>query len=123
MEKTILIVDDSAMIRRIVSQILHEYGHRTVVAENGEQGYDQAVATQPDLIIMDIEMPVEGGITATRRLKADARTAHIPVMFFTALGGEENIQQATGAGGIGFLNKPICKEELGKAISDILKGV
>lgn len=120
MEKTILIVDDSAMIRRIVSQILREYGHRTILAENGAQGYDQAVANLPDLIIMDIEMPVEDGIAATRRLKADARTAHIPVIFFTSLGGEENIQQAREAGGGGFLNKPICREELGKSISDLL---
>jgi CheY-like chemotaxis protein len=122
MEKTILIVDDSAMIRRIVSQILQEYGHRTLLAENGQKGYEQAVANQPDLIIMDIEMPVMDGITATEQLKTDTRTARIPVIFFTALGSEENIQQANNAGGIGFLNKPICKEELGKAISDILGG-
>jgi CheY-like chemotaxis protein len=122
MEKNILIVDDSAMIRRIVSQILQECGHRTVVAENGRKGYEQAVAVQPDLIIMDIEMPVMDGIAATERLKADTRTARIPVIFFTALGSEENIQQAKDVGGIGFLNKPICKEELGKAISDILGG-
>ncbi|MEW6594211.1 MAG: response regulator [Thermodesulfobacteriota bacterium] len=122
MKKTILIVDDSAMIRRIVSQILQECGHRTVVAENGQKGYEQAVALQPDLIIMDIEMPVLDGISATQRIKSDDKTAHIPVIFFTALGSEENIQQAQGAGGVGFLNKPICKEELGKAISDILGG-
>lgn len=120
MGKTILIVDDSAMIRRIVSQILQEYGHRTLLAENGQKGYEQAVAGRPDLIIMDIEMPVMDGIAATERIKADANTAAIPVVFFTALGSEENIQQAQNAGGIGFLNKPICKEELGKAISDIL---
>ena len=122
MEKTILIVDDSAMIRRIVSQILQECGHRTVVAENGRKGYEQAVASHPDLIIMDIEMPEMDCITATQLLKINATTAHIPVIFFTALGSEENIQQAKGVGGIGFLNKPICKEELGKAISDILGG-
>ncbi len=122
MEKTILIVDDSAMIRRIVSQILQEYGHRTVVAENGQKGYEQAVTLQPDLIIMDIEMPVMGGIAATERLKADTRTARIPVIFFTSLGGEEDIQQARNAGGAGFLNKPICKEELGKAVSDLVGG-
>lgn len=122
MMKHILIVDDSAMTRRIVSQIIQEYGHRTATAENGQKGYDQAVALHPDLIIMDIEMPVMDGIAATSRIKADPRTAGIPVVFFTSLGGEENIQQAKDAGGIGFLNKPICKEELGKAIRDILGG-
>jgi len=120
MLKTILIVDDSAMIRRIVSQLVQQLGHQSIVAENGLQGYELAVEIRPDMIIMDIEMPVMDGFEATSRIKTDQRTTHIPVAFFTALGSEENIQQAKDAGGIGFLNKPICKEELGQAIHDIL---
>lgn len=120
MLKTILIVDDSAMIRRIVSQLVQQLGHQSITAENGLLGYELATEIRPDMIIMDIEMPVMDGFESTSRIKADQRTAHIPVAFFTALGSEENIQQARDAGGIGFLNKPICKEELGKAIRDIL---
>lgn len=120
MSRTILIVDDSAMIRRIVSQLVQQLGHQPLVAENGRQGCEAAVAALPDMIIMDIEMPVMDGIEATRCLKKDPLTAGIPVVFFTALGSEENIRQAREAGGIGFLNKPICKEELGRAIGDIL---
>ena len=118
--KTILIVDDSAMIRRIVSQLVQQLGHRAITAENGLEGYELAAETRPDLIIMDIEMPVMDGFEATWRIKADQRTAHIPVAFFTTLGSEENIEQAREAGSIGFLNKPICKEELDQAIRDIL---
>ena len=120
MLKTILIVDDSAMIRRIVSQLVQRLGHQPLTAENGLQGYEMAAEVRPDMIIMDIEMPVMDGFEATWRIKSDERTTHIPVMFFTALGSEENIQQAKEAGCIGFLNKPICKEELGQAIHDIL---
>jgi len=120
MPKTILIVDDSAMIRRIVSQIVQQLGHKPVTAENGLQGYEMAARIRPDMIIMDIEMPVMDGYEATWRIKADQNTAHIPVAFFTTLGSEENIQQAREAGCIGFLNKPICAEELGQAIHDIL---
>ena len=120
MLKTILIVDDSAMIRRIVSQLVQQLGHQSISAENGLLGYELAVEIRPDMIIMDIEMPVLDGFEATWRIKADQRTAHIPVAFFTALGSEESIQQAREAGGVGFLNKPICKEELGQAIRDIL---
>ncbi len=120
MLKTILIVDDSAMIRRIVSQLVQQLGHRSITAENGLQGCELAVDIQPDMIIMDIEMPIMGGFEATWRIKADQRTAHIPVAFFTALGSEESIVQAKEAGGIGFLNKPICREELSQAIRDIL---
>ncbi len=120
MLKTILIVDDSAMIRRIVSQLVQQLGHQSISAENGLLGYELAVEIRPDMIIMDIEMPVLDGFEATWRIKADQRTAHIPVAFFTALGSEESIQQAREAGGVGFLNKPICKEELEQAIRDIL---
>jgi len=120
MSRTILIVDDSAMIRRIVSQLVQQLGHSPMVAENGRQGCEVAAEALPDMIIMDIEMPVMDGIEATRCLKNDPRTVGIPVVFFTALGSEENIRQAREAGGIGFLNKPICKEELGRAIGDIL---
>lgn len=120
MLKTILIVDDSAMIRRIVSQLVQQLGHQSISAENGLLGYELAAEIRPDMIIMDIEMPVMDGFEATWRIKADQRTAHIPVAFFTALGSEESIQQAREAGGVGFLNKPICKEELEQAIHDIL---
>lgn len=120
MSKTILVVDDSAMIRRIVSQLIQQLGYRSVSAENGQIGFETALETSPDLIIMDIEMPVMDGIAATRQLKADQRTTAIPVIFFTALGSEENIRQAQEAGGQGFLNKPICKEELGKTINNVL---
>jgi len=120
MLKTILIVDDSAMIRRIVSQLIQQIGHQTITAENGLQGYELASEIRPDMIIMDIEMPVMNGFEATWKIKADPRTAHIPLVFFTTLGSEENIRQAKEAGCVGFLNKPICKEELGQAIHDIL---
>ncbi len=120
MLKTILIVDDSAMIRRIVSQLIQQIGHQTITAENGLQGCELASEIRPDMIIMDIEMPVMNGFEATWRIKADPRTAHIPLVFFTTLGSEENILQAKEAGCIGFLNKPICKEELSQAIHDIL---
>lgn len=120
MLKTILIVDDSAMIRRIVSQLVQQLGHQSVTAENGLQGCELAAELRPDMIIMDIEMPIMNGFEATWRIKADQRTSHIPIAFFTTLGSEENIEQAREAGGIGFLNKPICKEELDQAIRDIL---
>lgn len=120
MGKTILIVDDSAMIRRIVSQLVQQLGHRAITAENGRIGVEMASESRPDMVIMDIEMPVMDGIEATKLIKGDKGTMDIPVVFFTALGSEDNIKQAESVGGNGFLNKPICKEELGKAINDIL---
>ena len=120
MAKKILIVDDSHMIRRIVGKILKEYDFDVLLAENGKMGFDMARVSKPDLIIMDIEMPVMNGIRATESIKSDRSTAHIPVLIFTSLGSEEDIRMAREAGGCGFLNKPISKEELKTTIFSIL---
>jgi CheY-like chemotaxis protein len=120
MLRTILVVDDSAMIRRIVGQLIKKAGFRVILAENGAAGYKQAKQFLPDLIIMDVEMPEMDGISATKKIKADSATSSIPVMFFTSLGSEENIAEAKKAGGIGFLNKPICQQELEEEIKKIL---
>jgi CheY-like chemotaxis protein len=118
--KKVLIVDDSHMIRRIVGMILKEDDYEVLIAENGLMGYEMAKASQPDLVIMDVEMPVMNGIEATTRIKSDASTRHIPVLIFTSLGSENDIRMAKEAGGAGFLNKPISKEELRSTITSIL---
>lgn len=118
--RSILIVDDSPMIRRIVSQLVQEMGYRAICAENGLKGYELALMARPDLVIMDIEMPVMGGYEATKRIKADERIKAIPVLFFSTLGSEENFRQAEDLGAAGYLNKPICREELAQVIDRIL---
>jgi CheY-like chemotaxis protein len=120
MPKKILIVDDSHMIRRIVGKILKEYDFDVLMAENGQLGLETARKAQPDLIIMDVEMPVMNGLRATEEIKSDRSTAHIPVLIFTSLGSEEDIRMAREAGGCGFLNKPISREELRTTIFSIL---
>lgn len=120
MRKKVLIVDDSHMIRRIVGMILKEDDYEVLIAENGLMGYEMAKANQPDLVIMDVEMPVMNGIEATTHIKNNTATTHIPVLIFTSLGSEQDIRMAKEAGGSGFLNKPISKEELRTTISSIL---
>jgi len=120
MQKTILITDDSAMIRRIVGQLLQGFGYKILLADNGEKGYIQAKSEKPDLVIMDVEMPVMTGIEATKRIKNNPDTSSIPVLIFTSLSREEDIQQAKNAGCSGFLNKPICEDELREAVNKIL---
>ncbi|MCL1926613.1 MAG: response regulator [Syntrophorhabdaceae bacterium] len=118
--KKILIVDDSLMIRRIVGMILKEFNYDVITAENGLLGCEMAKANMPDLIIMDVTMPVMNGIEAVAKIKADAETAHIPVLIFTSLGSEHDIQEAQAVGVAGFLNKPIAKDELKSAVSALL---
>ncbi|MCL2102405.1 MAG: response regulator [Syntrophorhabdaceae bacterium] len=118
--KTILVVDDSLMIRRIVGMILKEYNYEVLTAENGLAGLEMAKANLPDLIIMDVTMPVMNGIEAAAKIKADPETAHIPILIFTSLGSEHDFQAAQAAGVSGFLNKPIAKEELKSAVFSLL---
>jgi CheY-like chemotaxis protein len=110
MSNTILVVDDSAMIRHVVGQILRESGYEVLIAKNGHEGYDLAKKHGPQLIIMDVEMPVMDGIQATTLIKSEPETAHIPILIFTSLGGEDDIKRAREAGCQGFLNKPISKD-------------
>ncbi|MBW2107230.1 MAG: response regulator [Deltaproteobacteria bacterium] len=122
MQKKVLIVDDSPMIRHVVSQIVKDSGFRVLVAKDGKEGYDMAKGQHPDLVIMDVEMPVMDGIEATTLITSDPDTAHIPVMIFTSLGCEDDLQRAQAAGCRRILNKPISRETLRAALEEILGG-
>jgi two-component system, cell cycle response regulator DivK len=121
MAKTILLVDDSAMICHIVSQILKDSGFTVLTAKNGREGVALAMKHSPNLVIMDMEMPVMDGIEATVRIKAEPDTARIPVIMFTSLGREEDIARAKQAGCAGFLGKPVCKETLNTEVERVLQ--
>jgi len=108
------------MIRRIVGMILKEYNYDVMTAENGLIGCEMAKANMPDLIIMDVTMPIMNGIEAAAKIKADEETTHIPILIFTSLGSEHDIQEAQAAGVSGFLNKPIARDELKSAVSALI---
>jgi CheY-like chemotaxis protein len=120
MGKTILVVDDSAMICHVVAQILRESGYTVVTAKNGQEGCELASKHAPQLIIMDVEMPVMDGIQATAQIKSNPKTKDIPVLIFTSLGGEQDIKRAKDAGCQGFLNKPISKAAIQSEIAKLL---
>lgn len=122
MNKTILVVDDSAMICHVVSQILQEAGYKVVTAKNGKEGCDMALRHNPQLIIMDVEMPVMDGIQATAKIKSAPATKDIPVLIFTSLGGENDLKRAREAGCQGFLNKPISREAIQSEVAHLLNG-
>lgn len=120
MQRKVLIVDDSAMIRHVVGRIVKESGFAVFTAKDGKEGYDMAKSCRPDLVIMDVEMPVMDGIEATTLIRSDPDTADIPVMIFTSLGCEDDLQRARAAGCRRMLNKPVSKESLQAALEEIL---
>lgn len=105
--KTILLVEDNEMNRDMLSRRLSRKGYRVVIAEDGQQGIDQTRIEHPDLILMDLSLPVLDGWEATRLLKQSAETKHIPIIVLTAhaMSGDEH--RAREAGCDDFDTKPI----------------
>jgi len=122
MAKVILIVEDDPKSLILTRDLLQVSGFTTIEATDGKQGIELAKARNPDLILMDIQMPEMDGLEATRILKADATTRNIPVLALTAYamkGDEERILQA---GCDGYISKPIDIQGLVKEVAEYLSG-
>ena len=109
---TLLIIDDNPNNLGVIVDYLGEYGFEIVVAKNGELGLKRAKTIQPDLILLDVLMPGIDGFETCRHLKADDKTADIPVIFMTALDGPEDKIKGFEAGGVDYVTKPIQQEEV-----------
>jgi two-component system, cell cycle response regulator DivK len=110
----VLIVEDNPFDADMLSRRLARKGYAVVTADNGETGIAQARCSRPDLIIMDMGLPVIDGWEATRRLKASPDTAPIPVVALTAHAMTEDRQKCLDAGCDGFEPKPL---EFGRLIA------
>lgn len=112
MSKKILVVEDQEDNRQILRDLLASAGFDMVEAENGEAGVQAAADEKPDLILMDIQLPVMDGYEATRRIKADPALKSIPVIVVTsyALSGDE--EKARAAGCDGYVTKPYSPRQL-----------
>jgi two-component system, cell cycle response regulator DivK len=119
-KKTILLVEDHEDNRNVYGTILRLFGYVVVEAHNGQEGVDLAREVLPDLVLMDVAIPLIDGWQATRILKADPATMGIPILALTALCGPEDRQMAREAGCDGFLAKPVeprrVVAEVGKVI-------
>ena len=105
--KRILLVEDHEDNRNIYRTILEHYGYQVVLAIDGQNGIKLAREEQPDLILMDLSIPVVDGWAATRVLKGDATTRAIPVIALSAHALEEDRARAREAGCDGYLAKPV----------------
>jgi CheY-like chemotaxis protein len=118
-KKKILVVDDTEFNRDLVVQLLEE-DYDMVIAENGEEALQMTESERPDLILMDLGMPVMDGWEATRKLKANDALKHIPVIAVTshAMVGDE--VDARKAGCDDYLPKPIDEDLLIKKIKNFI---
>jgi CheY-like chemotaxis protein len=112
----ILLVEDNEMNRDMLSRRLERKGYEILIAVDGGQGVTMAVSEQPDLILMDMSLPVLDGWEATRQIKASAATAHIPIIALTAHAMSGDREKAIAAGCDDYDTKPV---ELPRLLSKI----
>jgi two-component system, cell cycle response regulator DivK len=118
----ILMVEDNEMNRDMLSRRLERKGYKVLIAVDGEQGVAVARANAPDLVLMDMSLPVVDGWEATRRLKADDRLKHIPVIALTAHAMANDRDKALEAGCDDYDTKPIELPRLLAKIEALLVG-
>ena len=119
MSKKILIVDDEPVVVTLLKVRVASRGFHVEIATDGISGIEKAKMWQPDLILLDIAMPEMDGYETCRRLKAMKETAHIPVVFFTAMQEMQLEALAQKAGAVKVVQKPFV-DQVFQAISEIL---
>jgi twitching motility two-component system response regulator PilH len=117
---TILVVDDSPTEVHIFKKILEKQGYRIIVAKDGREGVDMAIQSLPNLILMDVVMPVLNGFQATRQLKNNEQTARIPVIMVTTKDQQTDINWGMRQGANEYLVKPVAPAELLNKIRTLL---
>ncbi|NLE58323.1 MAG: response regulator, partial [Planctomycetes bacterium] len=108
---TVMLVDDCPANRCLFDKLLVKDGFVTVHAVNGKEAVEMATTQPPHVIIMDIMMPVMDGLEATRRLRADSRTARVPIIIVSAKTDKDDLTAGLAAGADEYLFKPIHSRE------------
>lgn len=118
----ILIVEDNEMNRDMLTRRLKRRGYDIVIAEDGQEGLEKMRVENPDLVLMDMGLPVLDGWEATTKAKSDPSLKEIPVIALTAHALEEDKQKALAAGADDFDTKPVSLDRLLKKIESLLNG-
>jgi CheY-like chemotaxis protein len=118
--QTVLVVDDMSDNIILISLSLQDMGYRVVTATNGADALSIAKLARPDLILMDIAMPQQDGLAATRRIREEAELQSVPVIALTAFDTDGFRQAAFDAGFNGYLTKPIDFDRLRNLMAKLL---
>ena len=119
----VLLAEDFDDARELYRDYLEFSGFAVHTAGNGREAIDQAIALQPDVILMDASMPVLDGWQATRELKANPATRHIPVLALTAHAFDDARKEAKAVGCDGFVTKPCLPDDLVTRVRRFLDGI
>ncbi len=105
--KKILVADDEDLVRSYIEKKLIKLGYTVLIAKDSEEALKQAFSNIPDIILLDVKMPILNGIEACKRIKSDERTKHIPVIMLSAKAHSSEINEGIEAGADKYLCKPI----------------
>jgi CheY-like chemotaxis protein len=108
----ILVVEDNEKNMKLFRDVLRVTGYRTIEATTGDEAVELATGHEPDLVLMDIQLPGLDGVQALHRLRADERTAAIPVLAVTAQAMQGDRERFLAAGFDGYVSKPVNVREL-----------
>ncbi len=124
MKKKILIVEDNLDLIYVLRSQVQNLGYNSILAVNGKEAVDMAAIQQPDLILMDIMMPVMNGLQATRLIRENPKTRSIPILAVTALSSRKDKEKCLRSGCDDYLSKPFTqftRLQLGSRIEKLLK--
>lgn len=116
----ILVIDDDSATLRLIGYMLERGGFQVQLAGDGEEGLAKAFQQPPDLIILDVMMPGLNGYQVCQRLRADSRTAHVPVIILTARSQRVDQRTALDAGADLYMSKPVTPDELVARVNELL---
>lgn len=119
----ILVAEDERDIRELIAFTLTFAGHEITQAANGQEAVELVPKVMPDLIMMDVRMPKLTGYEACRKLKEIDTVKHIPVVFLSAKGQDDEIATGLDAGAVAYILKPFAPDELTQRIGEILQQI
>ncbi|MBN1992589.1 MAG: response regulator [Anaerolineae bacterium] len=117
----VLYVEDAEVIRDTIARLLELNGYKVAYAKNGQEGVAMASRWNPDVVLMDLRMPVMDGFKALEQIKANPQTKHIPVFVISAWSGKKERTQAKISGADGFFVKPPDLNKLIETIENAVK--
>lgn len=118
----ILICEDNEKNRKLFKDLLEYYGYEVYLAKNGEEGIKMAKEVKPDLILMDIQMPVIDGFEAIKRIREDPETRNFKVIALTSYAMPEDKKRAFEVGVDYYISKPINTRTLPNIIKEVIEG-
>jgi DNA-binding response OmpR family regulator len=119
MSKKILLADDEEDIKIVLRMFLESRGYQVCTAYDGLDALDQARNEKPDVVLLDIMMPLMDGFEVCRKLKADPATAQIPVIMLSAASHAESVQKGLNAGAMDYMIKPFEPEKLDEMLTKL----